>query len=152
MLGEEEKMSKNNRKKVYRNDANPGKNSTFGKVMISIIIIGIVILLFINFVLPVVKKEVADVAAKKTVEILTDNVDKLSGGNPEVAKMIESLSEEDKETVTRIIENHMDAGTVTEVMEYVKDGNKDALIDYAQENLSPSEISELLQIYGKYAE
>ncbi len=145
-------MSKNNRKKVYRNGSNPEKNTAFGKVMISIIIIGIVILLFINFVLPVVKKKVANVAAQKTVEILSDNIEKISGENPEVAKMIESLSEEDKETVTRIISDHMDAGTVTEVMEYVKDGDKDALIDYAQENLSPSEVSELLNIYGKYAE
>ena len=45
----------------------------------------------------------------------------------------------------------MDAETVTEVMEYVKDGNKEELIKYAQDNLSESEISDLMEIYGKYA-
>lgn len=145
-------MSKNNRKKVYKNGANAGKNSTFGRIMISIIIVGIVILLFINFALPMLKKKVADVAAEKTVEIISENIDKIAGENPEASKIIESLSEEDKETVTKIISNHMDAGTVTEVMEYVKDGDKDALIDYAQENLSPSEMSDLLDIIGKYTE
>ncbi len=145
-------MSKNNRKNVYRNGGNAGKNSTFGKVMISIIIIGIVFLIFINYVYPVVKKKVSEVAAQKTVEIITDNVDKIAGDNPEVSQFIESISEEDKEKVTQIISEHMDAETVTEVMGYVKDGDKNALIDYAQENLSPSEIAELMQIYGKYAQ
>ena len=144
-------MSKNNRKKVYNDGAKADKNSTFGKVMITVIILGIVAWLFITYALPGVKKKTAEVAADKTIDIITDNAEKISGGNPEVAEMLESLSEQDKETVKKIMSDHMDAETVTEVMGYVKDGDKEALIDYAQENLSPLEIAELLKIYGKYA-
>ncbi len=144
-------MSKNNRKKVYKKQENPCGNSAFGRLMISIIILGIVILIFINYGLPLLKQEVSHVAAKKTVDVITEHADKIAQDNPEVAQVLESLSEEDKETVTEIISEHMDTETVTEVMEYVEEGNKEALVEYATENLSPEEIEELIKIYGKYA-
>ena len=145
-------MSKNNRKKVYKNRDKVGKSGAFGKLMLSIIILGIVILLFINVALPIIKEEAKSKIAEKTVDVITDNVDKIAGDNPEVKEMMESLSEEDKETVTEIISEHMDTETVTEVMEYVNEGDKEGLINYAVENLSPEEISELMEIYGRYGE
>ncbi|MBR4668873.1 MAG: hypothetical protein IKO76_08970 [Butyrivibrio sp.] len=144
-------MSKNNRKKEYTNSAKPVKNSLFGQAMITIIILGVITLLFINVILPRMKNKIKEVTAEKTVDIITQNAEKIAGENPEVAQFLESISEEDKETVTEIISEHMDAETVTEVMEYVKDGNKEELIKYAQDNLSESEISDLMEIYGKYA-
>ena len=128
-------MSKNNRKKVYKNRDRVGKNGAFGKFMLSIIILGIVILLFINVALPIIKEEAKSKIAEKTVDVITDNVDKIAGDNPEVKEIMESLSDEDKETVTEIISEHMDTETVTEVMEYVNEGDKDGLINYAVENL-----------------
>ncbi len=144
-------MSKNNRKKEYTNSAKPAKNSLFGQAMITIIILGVITLLFINVILPRMKNKIKEVAAEKTVDIITQNAEKIAGENPEVAQFLESISDEDKETVTEIISEHMDAETVTEVMEYVKDGNKEELIKYAQDNLSESEISDLMEIYGRYA-
>ncbi len=152
MLGEVQKMSKDNRKKVNTKTQKAEKNSTFGKVMITIIVLGIVILLFYNFVFPKVKKSVSHIAAEKAVDVITKNAEKVAETNPEVARVLESMTEEDKEVVTEIIENHIDAGAATEIMGYVQDGDKDALMDYATENLSPEEIAELMKLYGKYAQ
>ena len=145
-------MSKNNRNSVNSKTKKPSKNTAFGKLMCSLVILGVVLLLFINFALPLLKKEVSHMAAEKTVDIITQNADKIAGDNQEVKKVIESMSDEDKEVVTEIIENHMDAKTATEVMGYVNDGDKEALMKYAAENLTAEETLELINIAGKYAD
>ena len=144
-------MSKNNRKNINTKSGKPSKNTAFGKLMISLIILGIVILIFRNFAWPLLKKSASHAAAEKTVDIITQNADKIAETNPEVAQILESMTPEDKETVTEIIESHIDAETAGEVMKYVNEGDKDALIEYATENLSPEEIAELVNMYGKYA-
>ncbi len=143
-------MSKNSRKKVYNNSGKAGNNSAFGKVMIIIVILGVVILLFINYALTLLKQSVKKIAAEKTVDIITNNAEKIARNNPEVSKILDSMTEEDKEVVAQIIENHMDAESVSEVMEYVNEGDKDGLIKYAAENLTAEEISQLMGLYGKY--
>ena len=62
------------------------------------------------------------------------------------------MSDEDRETVREIVAEHMDAETATEVIGYVNDGDKEGLMNYAIENLSPEEISRLIEIYGKYSD
>ena len=151
LVGELEKMSKNNRKKVYKKPAKQGNNSTFGKAMITIIVLGIVFLLFYNYGYPMLKKTIKRAAAQKTMDVITENVEKIAGNNPQVAEVLESLTEEDKEAVAEIIENHLDAESVGEVMGYVSEGDEEALIKYASENLTQEEISDLLELYGKYA-
>ncbi len=143
-------MSKNNRKNVYNKPQKQGGGSVFGKLMMTIVIIGAIVFLFINYGYPKVEQGVKKIVAEKTVDVITKSVDKIAETNPEAAEIIESMSEEDKEVVTQIIENHIDAETVSEVMGYVQDGDKDAIIDYAAENLTPEEISQLIDLYGKY--
>ena len=145
-------MSKNNRKKVYKNSAKQDKNGAFGRLMISIIVLGSVVLLFINVALPILKDSAKKVVAEKTVDILTENVDKIAEEHPEVKEALESLSDEDRETVTEIVAEHLDTETAGEVMEYVNEGDKEGLMQYAIENLSPEELSKLAEIYGKYSE
>ena len=144
-------MSKETRNKVNAKRRKPSKNTGFGKLMISIIVLGIAILLFINYALPLLKKEATHVAAKKTVDIITDNPEKIAGDNQQIKKVIESMTDEDKEKVTEIIENHMDAETTTEIIQYVKEGDREALMEYAQENLTAEEITDLIEMYGKYS-
>lgn len=151
-MGEKIKMSKNNRKKVYKNSAKQDKNGAFGRLMISIIVLGSVVLLFINVALPILKDSAKKVVAEKTVDILTENVDKIAEEHPEVKEALESLSDEDRETVTEIVAEHLDTETAGEVMEYVNEGDKEGLMQYAIENLSPEELSKLAEIYGKYSE
>ena len=150
-MGEEEKMSKKSRNNVYNKPGKASNNSPFGQLMLSIIILGVVALIFINFALPLLKQSVKKVAAQKTVDIITENAEKIAASNPEVAEILDSLTEEDKEVVSEIIENHMDNESISEVMEYVKDGNQEELIKYATENLTPEEMTELIGIYGKHA-
>ena len=145
-------MSKNNRNKAYKNGAKRQKNSRFGRLMMSLVILGVVVLLFINYALPMLKGSVKKAAAEKTVDILTENAVKVAGEDSQVAQILENMSEEDKEVVTEIVENHMDAESVTEVMGYVSEGDKDGLMRYAAENLTPEEIAKLAELYGKYGE
>ena len=150
-MGEEEKMSKNSRKNVNKKQPKRHKNSGFGRLMLSLVILGTVVLLFINVALPMLKDSVKHAAAEKTVDMITENADKIAGDNPQVAEVLENMSDEDKEVVTEIIENHMDADSVAEVTGYVTDGDKEALMKYAVENLSPEEIAQLAELYGKYS-
>ena len=143
-------MSKNNRNKIHKNTAKAHKNSGFGRLMMSLVILGVVVLLFINYALPMLKTSFKKSAAEKTVEVLTENAVKVAGEDSQVTQILENLSDEDKEVVTEIVENHMDAESVTEVMGYVSDGDKDGLMKYAAENLSPEELAQLAELYGKY--
>ena len=152
MLGEVEKMSKNNRKNVNNISTKQNKNTGFGRFMFSIVVLGVVILLFINFALPLMKKKVSHVAAEKTVEMILADPEMIAGDNKEIKKVLESMTDEDKEVVAGIIENHMDAETVTEVMGYVNSGDKEAIMKYVSENLSVEETMELIQMYGKYSD
>ena len=154
-MGALENMSKNNRKKVNKKKKEYDPNGAFGRFMLAMIILGIVILLFINVALPIVKEKFKKAAAEKTVDILSENIEKIAGDSPEAQKLtetLENMSEEDRETVTEIVAEHMDAETVSEVMEYVTDGDQQGLVEYATENLSPEEVMELMEIYGKYAD
>ncbi len=144
-------MSKQSVNKNEKNGKNPGKNSTFEKIMIGVIIAGIIIFVFINFAWPKLSKKTKEVAADKTVEVIVQNADKVSGGNDQIKDMLENLSEEDKKTVSEIIENHMDQETISELMGYVKNKDKESLMKYAAENLSASEILKLMEIYNKYS-
>ncbi|SFP74935.1 hypothetical protein SAMN04487928_10792 [Butyrivibrio proteoclasticus] len=144
-------MSKNKRKNAYYKSKKEDKNSAFGHLMISIIILGVVVLLFINVALPIIKEGTKKIVAEKTVDLIEDNIDKIAADHPEVKEALESLSEEDRETVTEIIADHIDTETAGEVMEYVNEGDKDGLMEYAVENLSPEEISKLAEIYGRYS-
>lgn len=144
-------MSKNKRKTAYRKNQKEDKNGAFGRLMISIIILGVIVLLFINVALPIIKEGTRKIVAEKTVDLIEDNIDKIAAGHPEIKEALESLSEEDRETVTEIIADHIDTETAGEVMEYVNEGDKDGLLEYAVENLSPEEISKLAEIYGRYS-
>ena len=150
-MEEEEKMSKNNRKKVNRKPEKGHKYSAFGRLMLSLVILGTVILLFINIALPMLKDSVKHTAAEKTVDMITENADKIAGDNPKVAEVLENMSDEDKEVVTGIIENHMDPQEVAEVTGYITDGDQEALMKYAVENLTPEEMAQLAELYGKYS-
>ncbi len=145
-------MSKNNRKKVYTKSRKQDKNGAFGKLMVSIIILGVVVLLFINYALPIIKEQTKKVVADKTVDAVTENIDKIAADNPEIQQVVDKMTEEDKEKVKEIVAEHVDSDTVTEVMEYVNSGDEQGLMEYAVENLSPDEISELMELYNKYTE
>ena len=81
-----------------------------------------------------------------------DNVEKIAGKNPKVKEALESMSEEDKEKVSEIVAEHMDAETMTDVMEYVNKNDQAGLVEYAAKNFSPEEMNEFKDLYEKYGD
>jgi len=62
------------------------------------------------------------------------------------------MSEEDKEKVSEIVAEHMDAETMTDVMEYVNKNDQAGLVEYAAKNFSPEEMNEFKDLYEKYGD
>ncbi len=73
-----------------------------------------------------------------------------NSSNETVKELGESMSEEDKDTVTEIIANNVSLDAIPEVQSYISDGNKEGLMEYAEDNFSEEEIAELKEIMSKY--
>ena len=80
-------------------------------------------------------------------EALDSYAEKSSGKTKEI---YDSMSEEDKDTVTEIIANNVSIDSVSEVQSYISSGDTSGLMDYAEENLSEEELEELKDIMSKY--
>ena len=80
-------------------------------------------------------------------EALDSYAEKSSGKTKEI---FDSMSEEDKDTVTEIIANNVSLDSVTEVQSYVNSEDASGLMEYAKENLSEEELKELEDIMSKY--
>ena len=110
----------------------------------------LVLVVFIKVAIPAVKHKAKEAVAEKAVETVFENAGKIPGAGEKIEEITSKMSEEDKQKVTEIVEEHMDAETVTEVMQYVNEGDESGLMQYAAENLSPEEIKELTDMYQKY--
>ncbi len=80
-------------------------------------------------------------------EAIDTYAEKSSGKTKEI---FDSMSEEDKDTVTEIIANNVSLDTVSEVQSYVNSEDASGLMEYAEENLSEEELKELEDIMSKY--
>ena len=144
-------MSKNKRNTVKYDKAGPDRSAAMARLVFTMIVLCVVIMIFIKVAVPMIAQKTKKAAAEKTVEVITQNAEIIAGDNEEVKEAIQNMSEEDKETLTEIVEDHMDAETVSEVMGYVEKKDKEGLMKYASENLSEEEIIKLIGIYSKYA-
>ena len=124
----------------------------FGRFIFSLMVVCLVLMMFIKVALPKIVKKAKKAAADKAVEIMYDNVEKIAGKNPKVKEALESMSEEDKEKVSEIVAEHMDAETMTDVMEYVNKNDQAGLVEYAAKNFSPEEMNEFKDLYEKYGD
>ena len=124
----------------------------FGKFIFTLMVVCLVLMMFIKVALPKLVKKAKKAAADKAVEIMYDNVEKIAGKNPKVKEALESMSEEDKEKVSEIVAEHMDAETMTDVMEYVNKNDQAGLVEYAAKNFSPEEMNEFKDLYEKYGD
>ncbi|MBR1669645.1 MAG: hypothetical protein IJ695_03010 [Butyrivibrio sp.] len=80
-------------------------------------------------------------------EAIDTYIEKSDGKVKEIA---ESMSEEDKDTVTEIIANNVSLDAISDVQSYISEGDTSALLDYATENLSEEETEKLSEIMQKY--
>ncbi|RKM61931.1 hypothetical protein D6855_00500 [Butyrivibrio sp. CB08] len=81
-------------------------------------------------------------------EAMDQYIEKSDGKVKEIA---ESMSEEDKDTVSEIIANNVELEDIPEVQSYISSGDTAGLMEYAQDNLSSEEQAELAEIMLKYA-
>ncbi|MBQ7657740.1 MAG: hypothetical protein IJS16_02055 [Butyrivibrio sp.] len=94
------------------------------------------------------EKKSANPITKAIVSEAIDSYAEQSTGKTK--EIYESMSEEDKDTVTEIIANNVSLDSVSEVQSYVNSGDASGLMDYAEENLSEEELEELKDIMSKY--
>lgn len=66
-------------------------------------------------------------------------------------KIYESMSDEDKDKITEIIASNVSLDTISTLQSYVSGGDSDALMKYANDNLSKEELAELTEILTRYS-
>ena len=94
------------------------------------------------------EKKSANPITKAIVSEALDSYAEQSTGKTK--EIYESMSEEDKDTVTEIIANNVSIDSVSEVQSYVNSGDTNGLMEYAKDNLSEEEVKELTEIRSKY--
>ena len=73
-----------------------------------------------------------------------------SGTGQEAQEIYDSMTQEEKDSLNRMVEDKMDTKTIKEVKEYVEAGDREGLKAYVKESFSDSDIQEMREIYEKY--
>ena len=130
----------------------------FGITLFVVLLIGVIFLVGRNSIMKDVKATQEQATTTKTStanpitkaivsEALDTYAENATGKTKEI---YESMSEEDKDTVTEIIANNVSIDSVSEVQSYVNSGDANGLMEYAKNNLSEEEVKELTEIMSKY--
>ena len=130
----------------------------FGITLFVVLLIGVIFLVGRNSIMKDVKatQEQATTAKTSTANpitkaIVSEALDTYAeNATGKTKEIYESMSEEDKDTVTEIIANNVSIDSVSEVQSYVNSGDTNGLMEYAKENLSEEEVKELTEIMSKY--
>ncbi len=94
-------------------------------------------------------KKPANPIVKAAVETVIDSYADSAEG--ETKEVLDSMSEEDKDTVTEIIASNVSLDTIGDLKGLASKGDTDAIMTYAEENLTEEEIAQLQDIMSKYA-
>lgn len=120
------------------------------RFLISLVILVLAVYVFATMlIIPAIKKKAASYATQKAVEVIAEQ----SGGTAQqeqIKQFYETLPQEDKQKVETIIEDHINAETAAEITTYIQNGDKDGLLQYAQESLTEEELNDLRGLYEKY--
>ena len=93
------------------------------------------------------KKKANPIKKAIVSEALETYVNKQGGTTKEI---MDSMSEEDKDTVTEIIAQNFTTSTISDLDRYMSDNDTEGLMKYAQDNLTEEELAELEEIMKKY--
>ena len=129
----------------------------FGITLFVILLIGVIFLVGRKSIIKDVEATQEQTTTKTstanpiTKAIVSEALDTYAENSTGKTKEIyESMSEEDKDTVTEIIANNVSIDSVSEVQSYVNSGDANGLMEYAKDNLSEEEVKELTEIMSKY--
>ena len=72
------------------------------------------------------------------------------GESDEVSSLLEEMTESDRNRIADIVQNHMDAETLSEMAKALSKGDEEKLEAFAKENLTRTEQHDLMKIAEKY--
>lgn len=88
-----------------------------------------------------------DAAAEQvTASILAEN----GKDGAEASRILDSMSEGDREVVEEVIRKHADIETVKEAQEVFSNGGSEGLREFARNRLSAEDLRTLRELYRKY--
>lgn len=122
------------------------KKKSIGKILIVLIIIALVFGIFAIIFNPKAKEKTQTAIAKKAVDVLVENSDKIVGDNKTLQEIAENVTEEQKTEIAKILAPHVDAETMQKASTYIANKDKQSLINLATEKLSEEEILEIMKI------
>lgn len=132
-------MSKNRRK---------NGNKWMVVLVCVVIVIAVLGILFKVLIYDTAKEKVAEKIVQKMIE--TELANDESGTGQEAQEIYDSMTQEEKDFLNRMVEDKMDTKTIKEVKEYVEAGDREGLKAYVKESFSDSDIQEMREIYEKY--
>lgn len=124
------------------------KSKFIGFIIFLIIIVAVVLVLRFVVYDKAKAKVTSAIASKILEEQLPEGVSQEQV--EQVQQIYDSMSEEDQDTVDRIVEEKLNAKTVSEVGGYLKNNDKEGLKEYIKDSFSEQDIQEMKDMYDKY--
>lgn len=116
-----------------------------------IIVIAVFAALSVNYyIVKPAKKKVAKQLATSTFSQALKESGADGDTKAQAEKIVDSMSESDKSTVEKIVDNHSSPKETTEIAKIYKEEGVSGVKQYAEENLTDQEIQELKDLYEKY--
>ncbi|MDY3233953.1 MAG: hypothetical protein SOW94_05325 [Erysipelotrichaceae bacterium] len=119
------------------------KKNTGLKVILVILIAAIIGL----FGYSRIKTKVVKQAAKVVVR---DQLKNYGITDSQIDSVLNQIDEQDQETITNIVSDHVSVSSIQEVQKYVASGDLQGLAEYAESELSDTEKQELTDLAVKY--
>lgn len=119
------------------------KKNTGLKVILVILIAAIIGLFGYSHIKTKVVKQAAEVVVRdqlKNYGIIDSQID----------SVLDQIDEQDQETITNILSDHVSVSSIQEVQKYVASGDLQGLAEYAESELSDTEKQELTDLAVKY--
>ena len=119
------------------------KKNTGLKVILVILIAAIIGLFGYSRIKTKVVKQAAEV-------VVRDQLKNYGITDSQIDSVLNQIDEQDQETVTNILSDHVSVSSIQEVQKYVASGDLQGLAEYAESELSDTEKQELIDLAVKY--
>lgn len=102
-----------------------------------------------NQIMRAVEKKASNVVVEKVLQEAIAADDDISG-DVTAKEIMDSMEEEDKETVENIISEHLTEENINAAKEYVKANDMSGLAQYAKDTLDSDDMQTVYGLYEKY--
>lgn len=119
------------------------KKNTGLKVILVILIAAIIGLFGYSRIKTKVVKQAAEV-------VVRDQLKNYGITDSQIDSVLNQIDEQDQETITNIVSDHVSLSSIQEVQKYVASGDLQGLAEYAESELSDTEKQELTDLAVKY--